>query len=145
MQQTSRRFGPVLLLPLILALLVIVAHRFLPFINQPTLGPSTIPVLEAARSNNEFGLSTNGLILIPIVAGLLFFLGLWTLSNPQISRAAAYLTALAGVLLLVLCRFFYGLCQRRWYLFKLNGAWFLVAPESWRCHAHAACLAATCN
>lgn len=94
------RFQPVLLIPLALALLIFVAYRFLPFVIQPELGATTIPTLTETRGNNELGVTTNGLALIPFAALVLLFLGLWNLTNAQLSRATAALTALAGVIML---------------------------------------------
>ncbi len=87
-------------LPIVLAVLVFVSYRYLPFVNQPDLGATTIPMLTETRSNNELGLPTDGLVLIPIVAGATLLLGLWGLTNPQLERAVSALTALAGLLLL---------------------------------------------
>jgi ribose/xylose/arabinose/galactoside ABC-type transport system permease subunit len=97
---TKNAISAILFVPIILAILVFVAYRFLPFANQPTLGATTISVLESSRANNELGIPTSGLILIPIVAGSLLLLGLWNLSNSQLAKAAAALTALLGVLML---------------------------------------------
>lgn len=96
----ASRFQPVLLIPLVLALLVFIAYRFLPFVIQPELGATTIPTLTETRGNNELGVTTNGLALIPFAALVLLFLGLWNLTNAQLSRATAALTALAGVIML---------------------------------------------
>ena len=94
------RLHPLVLLPLILGVMTLIIYQFAPFVIQPDLGATSIPTLTETRSNNEFGLTTNGLILIPIAAGAIVLLGLWTLTNVQLSRAAAALTALAGVLVL---------------------------------------------
>lgn len=94
------RLSPLVLLPLILGVVTLIIYQFAPFVIQPDLGATSIPTLTETRSNNEFGLTTNGLILIQIAAGAVILLGLWTLTNKQLSRAAAALTALAGVLVL---------------------------------------------
>jgi ribose/xylose/arabinose/galactoside ABC-type transport system permease subunit len=96
----SARFSPIVLLPLLLALAVFIAFQFLPFVNQPELGATTIPVLTEARANNELEVPTNGLILIPIASGVLLLLGLWNLSNVQMIRATSAITVLVGVLVL---------------------------------------------
>ena len=97
---TGSSFQPALLIPIVLAVLVFVAYQFLPFVHQPGLGATTIPTLTETRGNNELGLTTNGLALIPFAALVLLFLGLWNLTNAQVSRATAALTALAGVVML---------------------------------------------
>jgi ribose/xylose/arabinose/galactoside ABC-type transport system permease subunit len=97
---TKNTISAILFVPIILAILIFIAYRFLPFVNQPELGATTISVLESSRANNELGIPTSGLILIPIVAGSLLLLGVWNLSNPQLAKAAAALTALLGVLML---------------------------------------------
>jgi ribose/xylose/arabinose/galactoside ABC-type transport system permease subunit len=93
-------FSPTLWIPLILALLIFGAYRFLPFVNQTELGATTIAELTASRSNNELEVPTDGLILIPIAAGTLFLLGLWNFFNPQVNRTTSAVTALMGVLVL---------------------------------------------
>ena len=100
MTPSTSRFQPLLLIPIVLAVLVFVAYQFLPFVNQPDLGATTISTLTETRSNNELGLNTNGLALIPFAAIVLLGLGLWNVTNAQVSRATAVLTALAGVLVL---------------------------------------------
>ena len=100
MNRSSSSFQPVLLIPIVLAALVFIAYQFLPFVHQPNLGATTIPTLTETRGNNEVGLTTNGLALVPFAALVLLFLGLWNLTNAQVSRATAALTALAGVVML---------------------------------------------
>ena len=100
MTTSSSSFQPVLLIPIVLAVLVFIAYQFLPFVHQPELGATTIPTLTETRGNNEVGLTTNGLALIPFAALVLLFLGLWNLTNAHLSRATAALTALAGVVML---------------------------------------------
>jgi len=99
-QPTSTRFKPLTLLPLVLAILVFVVFQFMPFVNQPERGSTTLPVLTENRANNELELPTSGLILIPIAAGTLFLLGLWNLANEQIMRATSSMTALVGIIVL---------------------------------------------
>lgn len=97
---TRKQFAPSMLVPLMLAILVFLAFQYLPFVTQPDLGATTISTLTASRSNNELGITTNGLILIPIAAGTLFLLGLWNLANAQIGRTTSALTAVMGVIML---------------------------------------------
>ncbi|MEZ4630491.1 MAG: ABC transporter permease [Deinococcales bacterium] len=87
-------------LPLLLGILVLMAYYLLPFVNQPDLGPSPINLLTEKRANNEFGLVTNGLILLPVAGVIMLLLGLWNLLNPQLSRGSAIFSALAGLLML---------------------------------------------
>lgn len=94
------RFNPVALIPLILALLIFVTYQTLPFVIQPELGETTIPLLAESRSNNELDVTTSGLILFPIASGVMLVLGLWNLVNREIYRATSVLTALMGVLML---------------------------------------------
>jgi ribose/xylose/arabinose/galactoside ABC-type transport system permease subunit len=94
------RLSWIVLLPIVLAAAVFIVFQFLPFAHQPTLGATTIPVLTEARSNNELDLPTNGLILIPLAAGVLLLLGLWNVANVQMSRATAAMTAVIGVMVL---------------------------------------------
>lgn len=96
----TKQFSPLVLLPFAFAVLVFVAYQFLPFIQQPALGATTLPVLAAARANNELEIETNGLILIPIVGAVLLLLGGWNLANPQVIRASSAVTALLGIILL---------------------------------------------
>ena len=91
---------PTAIVCLALGGLTLVAYYLLTFVTQADLGATTIPVLTDSRSNNEVGLTTNGLALIPFAGWLAIFAGLWNLTNPQVSRAAAAVTALAGVLVL---------------------------------------------
>lgn len=98
--QKSFSLTPTALICLALGGLTLLAYYLLTFVTQADLGATSIPTLIASRSNNEVGLTTNGLALIPFAAWLSIFAGLWNLSNSQVSRAAAAVTALAGVLVL---------------------------------------------
>ncbi|MGB7338289.1 MAG: ABC transporter permease [Phototrophicaceae bacterium] len=93
-------FTITLLIPFILAILIFVAYTYLPFVNQPELGATTISVLTESRSNNEFELMVNGLILMPIAAGVIFLLGLWNIANNEVNRATSLITTLMGVIML---------------------------------------------
>ena len=97
-QQHAPRW--LLALPAVLGLLALLAYYLAPFINQPELGATTLPTLTASRSNNELGITTNGLILLPIASVIAIAVGLWNLATPQLGRAAAVLGALCGVLML---------------------------------------------
>ncbi len=99
-QLQPNKLSFLIVLPILLAIAVLLTYQFAPFVNQPELGATTISKLTETRSNNEFKLSTNGFILIPIAAFITLFLGLWTLTNTQLNRAASILTALSGVLIL---------------------------------------------
>lgn len=87
-------------IPFMLAFLIFGVYRFAPFVTQPELGVTTIPTLTETRSNNEFELMVNGLVLIPISAGVIFLLGLWNVANKQVNRATSVLIALMGVIML---------------------------------------------
>lgn len=94
------RVGPAQLLPFALGLASLLAYAFLPFAVQPGLGPTAIPELTAARANNELGIETNGLILLPLAGAVVLLLGGWSVVNPRLGRLAAAVTALMGVLTL---------------------------------------------
>ena len=96
----SKPASPLTFLPLVLGLLALITYQFLPFVNQPILGATSIPTLTESRGNNEFGLSTNGIALLPIGAAAALLLGLWSLTNTQLTKAASVFSALAGVLML---------------------------------------------
>lgn len=83
-----------------LGVLVFAAYAFLPFVNGPEMGALTPSELTSFRANNELDVTTNGLALIPFAALLAASVGLWTLRNPEVSRATAIFTVLAGVLVL---------------------------------------------
>ncbi len=94
------KLGSLAALPLVFGALLLFAYLALPFVTQPTLGPSTVAEVNAARENNEFGLETNGLALVPFAALLSLIAGIWGLADAKFSRAAAALSALAGALVL---------------------------------------------
>ncbi len=94
------KLSPLTLFPIILAIVILLIYQFAPFVHQVDLGATTIPSLTESRSNNEFGLMTNGLILIPIAAFMTLFLGIWNATNTQLSRATSVLMVLAGILML---------------------------------------------
>lgn len=100
MMMTKNKFSFTLFIPFILAFFIFAVYRFAPFVTQPELGATTIGTLTESRSNNEFELMVNGLILIPISAGVIFLLGLWNLANKQVERATSVLMTLMGVIML---------------------------------------------
>lgn len=89
-----------LIIPFVLVVLIFGAYNYLPFANQPELGATTIPTLIESRSNNELGLMTSGLILMPIAAGVIFMLGLWNIANREVNRATSVIITLMGVIML---------------------------------------------
>lgn len=96
----TRYVAPALWVPLLLGLLTLLAYLFLPFVIQPELGPTTVGELTASRANNELGVETSGLILIPAAGAVLLALGALSLGNPPFGRAAAVLTVFMGLLTL---------------------------------------------
>lgn len=85
-------------LPLSLTVVLIVAYSYLPWVNQPELGPTTASVLTAARANNEIGMTTNGLALVPLGAVIAALGSIWALLMPTNDRAAGVLAAAGGLL-----------------------------------------------
>ena len=85
---------------MLLGAALLVSYIFLPFVTQPELGPSTFPAVNASRDANEFDLETNGAQLILFAAGITLLAGVWGLTNRQLDRAVAAVTALGGVLVL---------------------------------------------
>lgn len=85
--------------PLVLAGALIVFYVLLPFVTQPELGQTTIRVLTESRGNNELGLNTHGLVLIPLAALGAALFGLWNLLDPRVARAVSALTALGGLMI----------------------------------------------
>lgn len=87
-------------LPLIFAAALLIFYVLLPFITQPELGDTTVRVLTESRGNNELGINTNGLVLIPMAALGVALFGIWNLLNPRVGRAVAAFTALGGFMVL---------------------------------------------
>jgi|GEM_PF-230797 len=83
-------------LPLILTVVLIFTYLTLPWVNQPGLGATTAGLLTAARANNEIGVMTNGLALVPLGALLAGLAGVWALVSPKSDRAAGLLAAVGG-------------------------------------------------
>ncbi len=98
---SEQALRPIHFIGLILALVLIGAYYLLPFVNQPELGPTTIPVLIEGRANNEFELATNGLSMIPLAGLGALLLGIWCLVSPRHERVVSILLSAAGVVALV--------------------------------------------
>lgn len=101
------RWTPLTLLPLLLGLALLIAYWALPFADQPGLGPSTIPTINADRDNNALELETNGVQLIFFASLMTLGAGIWGLTNPKWNRAVAAITAVSGVLVLEYFAVFY--------------------------------------
>ena len=84
----------------ILGLTALAAYLVVPFAVQPELGPSTAAFIAADRDNNVLEIETSGLQLILFGAALALGAGIWALTQPKWSRAAAAVTALGGVFVL---------------------------------------------
>jgi ribose/xylose/arabinose/galactoside ABC-type transport system permease subunit len=91
------RFSFTRVLPLALAAVLILAYLVLPWVNQTELGATTASVLTAARANNEIGMTTNGLALVPMGAVLATLGGVWALISSKSDRAAGILAAAGGL------------------------------------------------
>lgn len=90
-------FSPLQLIGIVLGVLLIGVYVFLPFANQPELGATTVPVLTAERANNELEITTNGLVVLPLVGLAVVLLGIWNLLSRQAGRTISLLVASAGV------------------------------------------------
>lgn len=91
----SRVHGAILLL---LGAAVLFVYAFLPFANQPGLGPSRISEIVAARGNNPLGIEMNGVVLLMVAGAGAALLGLWSLLSPRVSKLAGAGGALLGLL-----------------------------------------------
>jgi len=98
---STRTLSAIQFVPVVLALLVLAAYVFLPIVHQPELGPSTARFLLNDRSNNEIGIVTNGLVVIPLAATAALVMGIWNLFSVNVTRAVSALTTLSGMLILV--------------------------------------------
>lgn len=94
----ERALRPAHFVGLVLAVVLIGAYFVLPFVNQPELGSTTIPLLIENRSNNEFGLATNGLSVIPLAGLAALLLGIWCLISPRHERVISILLAASGLI-----------------------------------------------
>ena len=104
---STPRWTPLTILPLLLGVALLVAYWVLPFANQPELGPSTVPTINADRDNNEFELETDGVQLIFFAGLMTLAAGIWGLTDPKWNRAVAAITAVGGVLVLEYFAVFY--------------------------------------
>ncbi|MFZ4814578.1 MAG: ABC transporter permease [Phototrophicaceae bacterium] len=93
--------SPRTLIPLLLGALMLAAYSLLPFIQQPELGATTVPLLTESRGNNELEVETNGLRLLWFAGFSVLLLGVANVADPRLERVLSVLTALAGVLGLV--------------------------------------------
>ncbi len=84
-----------------LALVILGAYLFLPFVIQPERGPSTVAVLTESKRSNELGLFRTGLEVIPLAALGIFLLGLWNVTAPQAGRAISLMISVTGLLVIV--------------------------------------------
>lgn len=92
---------PLHFIGIVLALAILGAYLFLPFVIQPERGPSTVAVLTESKRSNELGLFRTGLEVIPLAALGIFLLGLWNVIVPQASRAISLMISVASLLLVV--------------------------------------------
>ena len=91
---------PVHFIGIVLALIIIGAYVFLPFIVQPERGPSTVAVLTESKKANELDIFKSGLEVIPLASLGILLLGIWNVLVPQASRAIALLMSVTGLLVL---------------------------------------------
>lgn len=106
--QERSSIAPIAFVGIVLGIVMLIGYLALPWINQPELGPTTIAQLTAERSNNEFGLGTNGMPLIPITGAMALLAGIWNVFNPKQGRAASIFIALAALLTLLYYVIFLG-------------------------------------
>lgn len=92
---------PLHFLGIVLALVILGAYIFLPFVIQPERGPSTAAVLTESKKANELGIFKTGLELIPLAALGILLLGIWNALSPPSSRAISLLMGLTGLLILL--------------------------------------------
>ena len=92
---------PVHFIGIVLALIIIGAYVFLPFIVQPERGPSTVAALTESKKANELGIFKSGLELIPLASLGILLLGVWNVLVPQASRAISILMSVTGLLVVV--------------------------------------------
>ena len=95
------RRRPVHFIGIVLALIIIGAYVFLPFIVQPERGPSTVAALTESKKANELGIFKSGLEVIPLASLGILLLGIWNVLVPQASRAIALLMSVTGLLVVV--------------------------------------------
>lgn len=98
---TPARPKPLHFIGIILAAVIVGAYLFLPFVNQPEFGASTINFVTESKSQNELDIFTSGVQLIPLAALGIFLLGVWNIVMPKASRAISLLMSVAGLLVVV--------------------------------------------
>ncbi|MCY3831377.1 MAG: ABC transporter permease [Chloroflexi bacterium] len=92
---------PVDFIGIVLALVIIGAYFWLPFVLQPERGPSTVAVLTESKRANELGLFKTGVEVIPLAGLGLLLLGIWNVMTPAAGRAISLLMNVAGLLVVV--------------------------------------------
>ena len=92
---------PIHFIGIVLALIIIGAYVFLPFIVQPERGPSTVAVLTESKTANELDIFKTGLELIPLASLGILLLGIWNVLAPQASRPISLLMGVTGLLVVV--------------------------------------------
>lgn len=92
---------PIHLIGIVLAVIIVGAYLFLPFVHQPELGASTVAQMLESRDSNEFEILTSGLEVIPLASLGVFLLGLWNVWMPKASRAISLLMSVTGLLVVV--------------------------------------------
>ena len=86
---------------IVLALVILGAWLFLPFVIQPERGPSTVAILTESKRSNELGIFRTGLEVIPLAGLGIFLLGLWNVIVPEAGGAVSLLMSAAGLLAVV--------------------------------------------
>ena len=99
---------PIHFMGIILALVILGAYLFLPFVNQPELGASTVAVITESKKANELDIFTSGVQLIPLASAGIFLLGVWNILMPKASRAISLLMSVTGLLVVVYFVNFFG-------------------------------------
>lgn len=84
-----------------LALVILGAYLFRPFVIQPERGPSTVAVVTESKRSNELDIFKTGIEVIPLAALGILLLGLWNVIVPQASRAISLMISVAGLLVVV--------------------------------------------
>ncbi len=95
------RLNPIHFIGILLAVVIIGAYIFLPFANQPELGPSTVAQITESKSNNELEILTSGLQVIPLAGVGVLLLGIWNIVMPKASRAISLMMSVTGLLVVV--------------------------------------------
>ena len=95
------RRRPLHFIGIALALVILGAYLFLPFVHQPERGPSTVAVLTESKRANELDIFKTGLELIPLAALGILMLGGWNVITPPASRPISLLMSITGLLVIV--------------------------------------------